>query len=31
MLTLLSYFAFPTSVPTSTSMLFVGPNKIQLL
>nr|QUS63527.1 cytochrome b6/f complex subunit VI [Dryopteris crassirhizoma] len=31
MLTLLSYFAFLTSVLTSTSVLFVGLNKIQIL
>nr|AWL21529.1 cytochrome b6-f complex subunit 6 [Pilularia americana] len=31
MLTLLSYFAFLTSAPISTSISFVGLNKIQLL
>nr|YP_010308017.1 cytochrome b6/f complex subunit VI [Microlepia speluncae]ULU28045.1 cytochrome b6/f complex subunit VI [Microlepia speluncae] len=31
MLTLLSYFAFLTSVPTLTLASFVGLNKIQIL
>nr|YP_009425829.1 cytochrome b6/f complex subunit VI [Deparia lancea]ASU94553.1 cytochrome b6/f complex subunit VI [Deparia lancea]AYB71663.1 cytochrome b6/f complex subunit VI [Deparia lancea] len=31
MLTLLSHFAFLTSVSTSTLALFVGLNKIQIL
>nr|YP_009425477.1 cytochrome b6/f complex subunit VI [Austroblechnum melanocaulon]ASU94202.1 cytochrome b6/f complex subunit VI [Austroblechnum melanocaulon] len=31
MLTLLSYFAFSTSVLTLTLALFVGLNKIQIL